>query len=52
MNGNAHVSARPSEVTTDSDPSLEKGGIVVFRLAADSTPVTTEGVRRIEAGGA
>jgi hypothetical protein len=35
-----------------STPSQEKGGIVVFKLPADSPPVTTEAVRRIEAGGA
>lgn len=33
-------------------PSQEKGGTVVFQLPADSPPVTTEEVRRIEAGGA
>ncbi|HUD45865.1 MAG TPA: hypothetical protein VMR33_03490 [Candidatus Baltobacteraceae bacterium] len=33
-------------------PCQEKGGIVVFRLPADSPPVTTEEVRRIEAEGA
>jgi hypothetical protein len=33
-------------------PSEEKGGIVVFQLPADSPPVTTEEVRRIEAEGA
>ncbi len=29
-------------------PSREEGGIVVFRLPADSPPVTTGDVRRIE----
>jgi hypothetical protein len=33
-------------------PSVDKGGIVVFQLPADSPPVTTEEVRRIEAEGA
>ena len=33
-------------------PSQDKGGIVVFQLPADSPPVTTEEVRRIEAEGA
>ena len=33
-------------------PSREKDGIVVFQLPADSPPVTTKNVRRIEAGGA
>jgi hypothetical protein len=33
-------------------PSRDKGGIVVFQLPADSPPVTTEEVRRIEAEGA
>jgi len=33
-------------------PSQNKGGIVVFQLPADSPPVTTEEVRRIEAEGA
>jgi hypothetical protein len=33
-------------------PSREQGGIVVFQLPADSPPVTTEAVRRIEAEGA
>ncbi len=33
-------------------PSEEKDGIVVFQLPADSPPVTTEEVRRIEAEGA
>jgi hypothetical protein len=33
-------------------PSQNEGGIVVFRLPPDSPPVTTEGVRRIEAEGA
>jgi hypothetical protein len=33
-------------------PSQDKGGIVVFQLPADSPPVTTGEVRRIEAEGA
>ena len=33
-------------------PSQNKGGLVVFQLPADSPPVTTEQVRRIEAEGA
>ena len=33
-------------------PFHEEGGIVVFQLPADSPPVTTEEVRRIEAEGA
>lgn len=33
-------------------PSQEKGGIVVFQLPADSPPVTTGEVRRMEAEGA
>jgi hypothetical protein len=33
-------------------PSQGKGGLVVFQLPADSPPVTTEEVRRIEAEGA
>jgi hypothetical protein len=33
-------------------PSQDKGGVVVFQLPADSPPVTTEEVRRIEAEGA
>jgi hypothetical protein len=33
-------------------PFQEKGGIVVFRLPADSPSVTTEEVRRIESEGA
>jgi hypothetical protein len=33
-------------------PSQDKGGIVIFQLPADSPPVTTEEVRRIEAEGA
>ena len=33
-------------------PSQEKGGIVVFRLPADSPRVTTAEVRKIEAEGA
>jgi hypothetical protein len=33
-------------------PSRDKGGIVVFQLPADSPPVTTADVRRIEAEGA
>ena len=33
-------------------PSQDEDGIVVFRLPADSPPVTTEEVRRIEAEGA
>jgi hypothetical protein len=33
-------------------PSQDKGGIVVFQLPADSPPVTTGDVRRIEAEGA
>lgn len=33
-------------------PSQKEGGIVVFQLPADSPPVTTEEVRRIEAEGA
>jgi hypothetical protein len=33
-------------------PCQDKGGIVVFQLPADSPPVTTEEVRRIEAEGA
>jgi hypothetical protein len=33
-------------------PSQDKHGIVVFQLPADSPPVTTEEVRRIEAEGA
>ncbi len=32
--------------------SCREGGLVVFRLPTDSPPVTTEEVRRIEAGGA
>ena len=35
-----------------STPSEKKGGIVVFQLPADSPPVTTEAVRRIEVEGA
>jgi hypothetical protein len=31
-------------------PSRKEGGIVVFQLPADSPPVTTEEVRRIESG--
>ena len=33
-------------------PGVEKGGVVVFRLPADSPPVTTEDVRRLEGEGA
>ncbi|MDA1278145.1 MAG: antitoxin [Verrucomicrobia bacterium] len=33
-------------------PSRDKDGIVVFQLPADSPPVTTDDVRRIEAEGA
>jgi hypothetical protein len=33
-------------------PSQEKGGIVIFKLPADSARVTTDEVRRIEAEGA
>ena len=33
-------------------PSRNQGGIVVFQLPADSPPVTTEAVHRIEAEGA
>jgi hypothetical protein len=33
-------------------PSRDKDGIVVFQLPADSPPVTTEEVRRLEAEGA
>jgi hypothetical protein len=33
-------------------PSLDRDGLVVFQLPADSPPVTTEAVRRIEAEGA
>ena len=33
-------------------PSEDKDGLVVFQLPADSPPVTTEEVRRIEAEGA
>jgi hypothetical protein len=33
-------------------PSTTEGGLVVFQLPADSPPVTTEHVRRIEAEGA
>lgn len=33
-------------------PTQEKDGLVVFQLPADSLPVTTEAVRRIEAEGA
>lgn len=32
-------------------PTQEKDGLVVFQLPADSPPVTTEAVRRIEAEG-
>ena len=32
-------------------PSQEKGGLVVFQLPADSPPVTTAAVRRIESEG-
>ena len=32
--------------------SEDKGGIVVFKLPADSPPVTTEEVRRLETEGA
>ena len=32
-------------------PSQDKGGLVVFRLPADSPTVTTEEVRRIETEG-
>jgi len=35
-----------------STPSHKKNGLVVFLLPADSPPVTTETVRRIEAEGA
>lgn len=34
-----------------STPAEEKGGLVVFRLPADSPKVTTDDVRRIEAEG-
>lgn len=34
-----------------STPAQEKGGLVVFHLPADSPKVTTDDVRRIEAGG-
>ena len=34
-----------------SIPAREKDGLVVFHLPADSPPVTTEDVRRIEAEG-
>jgi hypothetical protein len=33
-------------------PSQDRDGLVVFQLPADSPPVTTEEVRRIEAEGA
>jgi hypothetical protein len=33
-------------------PCQDKGGIVIFKLPADSPPVTTEEVRRIETEGA
>ena len=33
-------------------PAQDIGGLVVFQLPADSPPVTTEAVRRIEAEGA
>lgn len=33
-------------------PTIGKDGLVVFQLPADSPPVTTEDVRRIEAEGA
>jgi uncharacterized protein YecE (DUF72 family) len=33
-------------------PSREKDGVVVFQLPADSPPVTSEDVRRLEAEGA
>ena len=33
-------------------PSTDKGGLVVFKLPADSPTVTTDDVRRIEAEGA
>ena len=33
-------------------PCRDKDGLVVFQLPADSPPVTTEAVRRIEAEGA
>jgi hypothetical protein len=33
-------------------PAQDQGGIVVFQLPADSPPVTTEKVRRIEVEGA
>ena len=33
-------------------PSTDKGGLVVFRLPADSPKVTTDDVRRIETEGA
>ena len=33
-------------------PAQNKGGLVTFRLPADSPPVTTEVVRRLEAEGA
>lgn len=39
---------RGLEVAT---PDIEKGGGVVFRLRADSPPVTTEDVRRLEGAG-
>lgn len=35
-----------------STPAQDKGGLVVFRLPADSPKVTSEDVRRIEAEGA
>lgn len=34
-----------------STPAEEKGGLVVFRLPADSPKVTTDDVRRIETEG-
>jgi hypothetical protein len=33
-------------------PSVERGGLVVFQLPADSPKVTTDDVRRIESEGA
>jgi hypothetical protein len=35
-----------------STPSQDQDGVVVFRLPADSPPVSTEAVRRIETEGA
>lgn len=37
---------------TAETPADEKGGVLVFRLPADSPPVSTEKVRQIEAEGA